>query len=69
MLKYLPSEEMQLKKQRSNIFDDLRQYISDDCISNNDESNSKINEVAEETSSDHNHDYENCSCDVSRKLQ
>ena len=56
------------EKQRSNILEWLKTiHVSDDCISNNDESNSKINEVAEETSSDHNHDYENCSCDVSEK--
>ena len=39
VLKYLPSGEMELEKERSYILSDLRQYVSDDCSSNNDENN------------------------------
>ena len=72
VLQFLPQPKEDLNMERNNIMNELVEYMSDECNSNqntNAESEYESNVEREENNHSDEHNYHTCSCHVPQKLQ
>ena len=72
VLQFLPQPKEDLNMERNNIMNELVEYMSDECNSNqntNEESEYESNVEREENNHSDEYNYHMCSCHVPQKLQ